>query len=268
MANESNFLIFNTDNSSTYTYSDSEYSSESQRTIGVQTGQAKSRLHNKMFRQWSVMAYMLGQLIANSGHDAEDSDPDGLLAGFKAAIAGNSNISNTVWKPSTTVSAGTVVKTPNMPTWAYVVCTTAGTTSATEPSWGAVADATITDNTVVWTLRSYLPFIGATSSAAGTSGIVPVPSAGDQNKVLTGGAVFKDILTLLTAFTGATASAAGTLGGVPAPTAGQQLNVLTGAGSFQTLATLLAAYGVQYNIAQNGYVKFGDLFGGLIIQWG
>jgi hypothetical protein len=28
------------------------------------------------------------------------------------------------------------------------------------------------------------------------------------------------------------------------------------------------ATGVQYNIAQNGYVKFGDLFGGLIIQWG
>lgn len=27
------------------------------------------------------------------------------------------------------------------------------------------------------------------------------------------------------------------------------------------------ATGVQYNIAQNGYVKFGDLFGGLIIQW-
>lgn len=28
------------------------------------------------------------------------------------------------------------------------------------------------------------------------------------------------------------------------------------------------ATGVQYNIAQNGYIKFGDLFGGLIIQWG
>ena len=28
------------------------------------------------------------------------------------------------------------------------------------------------------------------------------------------------------------------------------------------------ATGVRYNIAQNGYVKFGDFFGGLIIQWG
>ena len=28
------------------------------------------------------------------------------------------------------------------------------------------------------------------------------------------------------------------------------------------------ATGVQYNIAQNGYVKFGSFFGGLIIQWG
>ena len=32
--------------------------------------------------------------------------------------------------------------------------------------------------------------VGATSSAAGTAGLVPAPAAGDQGKVLTGGAVF------------------------------------------------------------------------------
>lgn len=31
---------------------------------------------------------------------------------------------------------------------------------------------------------------------------------------------------------------------------------------------VLTATGVKYNIAQNGYVCFGSLFGGLIIQWG
>lgn len=53
-------------------------------------------------------------------------------------------------------------------------------------------------------------------------------------------------------------------------------NVLTSTISSITSDSLMAklvklvfnATGVQYNIAQNGYVKFGDLFGGLIIQWG
>ena len=31
---------------------------------------------------------------------------------------------------------------------------------------------------------------------------------------------------------------------------------------------VLTATGVKYNIAQNGYLCFGSLFGGLIIQWG
>lgn len=31
---------------------------------------------------------------------------------------------------------------------------------------------------------------------------------------------------------------------------------------------VLTATGVKYNIAQNGYICFGSLFGGLILQWG
>ena len=31
---------------------------------------------------------------------------------------------------------------------------------------------------------------------------------------------------------------------------------------------VLTATGVRYNVAQNGYLCFGSLFGGLIIQWG
>lgn len=36
----------------------------------------------------------------------------------------------------------------------------------------------------------------------------------------------------------------------------------------QLLKMALTASGVKYNIAQNGYVRFGAFFGGLIIQWG
>lgn len=50
---------------------------------------------------------------------------------------------------------------------------------------------------------------------------------------------------------------------------GSLVNTLT---SDSLLASMikkvLTATGVKYNIAQNGYVCFGSLFGGLIIQWG
>ena len=49
---------------------------------------------------------------------------------------------------------------------------------------------------------------------------------------------------------------------------GTLVNTLT---SDSLLATMiqkvLTATGVKYNIAQNGYLCFGSLFGGLIIQW-
>lgn len=42
------------------------------------------------------------------------------------------------------------------------------------------------DNTISATDTTYSAFAGATASVAGTSGLVPAPSAGDQNKVLMG----------------------------------------------------------------------------------
>lgn len=42
------------------------------------------------------------------------------------------------------------------------------------------------DNTISATDTTYNAFAGATASVAGTSGLVPAPSAGDQNKVLMG----------------------------------------------------------------------------------
>ena len=76
-----------------------------------------------------------------------------------------------------------------------------------------------------------LVMTGATSSAAGTSGRVPAPASGDQDKVLTGAGTW----AALPVMTGATSSAAGTSGYVPAPVKGAQNKVLAGSGSWITL---------------------------------
>ena len=82
-----------------------------------------------------------------------------------------------------------------------------------------------------------LGMTGATSSAAGAAGRVPAPSAGDQDKVLTGAGTWYTIPTM----TGATASAAGAAGYAPAPAKGAQNKVLSGAGTWIALPTMTGA---------------------------
>ena len=80
---------------------------------------------------------------------------------------------------------------------------------------------------------------GATSSAAGEIGLVPKPTTGQQNYVLTGSGGWKDALSLLPLVKGATSSAAGEIGLVPKPTAGKQNYVLTGSASWKDALSLL-----------------------------
>ena len=75
------------------------------------------------------------------------------------------------------------------------------------------------------------PFTGATSSTAGTIGMVPAPSAGDQAKYLKADGTWGTVIA--DPFTGATSSTAGTTGMVPAPAAGDQMRVLTGGGTWE-----------------------------------
>lgn len=56
----------------------------------------------------------------------------------------------------------------------------------------------------------------------------------------------------------------------PADNANNQQPATTGwvRSQFQSiLKTVLSAAGLKYNIATNGYICFGSLFGGLILQW-
>lgn len=83
MAN-TNFKIFAESASDTMT--DSEYSADPQRIGGVEPGLAKSNLHNKLYRQATIMAAAIAQVMAERGFDAMDNDYNGLVAGLKQAF--------------------------------------------------------------------------------------------------------------------------------------------------------------------------------------
>lgn len=82
---------------------------------------------------------------------------------------------------------------------------------------------------------TYSTMGAATSSAAGTSGLVPAPAAGKQSSFLRGdGTWVVPTNTTYSDMTGATSSAAGTHGLVPAPAAGNQSKYLRGDGTWAT----------------------------------
>jgi hypothetical protein len=79
-----NFIEFNPNKQNIM--SDVDYSTESQRLNGV-SGIAKSTMHNKLFRQLSVMAAAIGEFIKGTGNDASDSDVATLVTSISKAFA-------------------------------------------------------------------------------------------------------------------------------------------------------------------------------------
>lgn len=65
---------------------DIEYSTDPQRINGVEPGLAKSNLHNKLYRQATIMASAIAQVMTERGFDAMDDDYDGLVAGIRQAF--------------------------------------------------------------------------------------------------------------------------------------------------------------------------------------
>jgi len=80
-----NFLIF--DESLNAIDTDQEYLAESQRLNGVTPGLASPKMHNKLYRQCSVMAYAIANVLAARGFNADDSDPAGLVNAIQRAFA-------------------------------------------------------------------------------------------------------------------------------------------------------------------------------------
>ncbi len=60
-----------------------DYEASTQRTDGVELGLADPALHNRLYRQVTLMAAALGQVIADNGLDATDSNMAGLVSAIK-----------------------------------------------------------------------------------------------------------------------------------------------------------------------------------------
>lgn len=67
-----NFKVFN--ESKTNIMNDTDYSTHTQRKNGVSSGVAISGLHNKLYRQTSIVAKAVADFIASQGLDATDND--------------------------------------------------------------------------------------------------------------------------------------------------------------------------------------------------
>lgn len=86
MAGTNYFLVFNEANDPDQTMSDADYLADTYRVNGLIPMIADPVAHNKMYRQWSIMAAALGGVISDMNHDASDSDLATLQANLKVAI--------------------------------------------------------------------------------------------------------------------------------------------------------------------------------------
>jgi hypothetical protein len=101
--------------------------------------------------------------------------------------------------------------------------------------WRCLVDDTTNVTPVegaAWTIFVQEPgvMIGATSGAAGSAGLVPAPSAGDDSKFLRGDGLWGN--PTAAQMIGATSSSDGSGGSVPAPLTGEQNKVLSGGGTW------------------------------------
>lgn len=112
------------------------------------------------------------------------------------------------------------------------------------------------DGTAVWAAdnnTTYSNFKGATSSAAGGSGLVPAPATGAANRYLRSDGTWQvppDNNTW-NAMKGATASAAGAAGYVAAPAAGQHGSFLRGDGAWTAISKATVGLGNVDNTADS-----------------
>lgn len=88
---KSNFRVFAEGVAPANIQSDNEYETDTQRISGVVPGIAGPALHNKLYKQATIMAAAMAQVIVQAGLDAMDDDYTGLVANLRKTFAGSVN---------------------------------------------------------------------------------------------------------------------------------------------------------------------------------
>ena len=86
MAGTNTFLVFNEANDPDQTMSDVDYAADQYRINGLIPMIADPVAHNKMYRQWSIMAAAIGGVVSDANYNAEDSSLSDLKASLKSTI--------------------------------------------------------------------------------------------------------------------------------------------------------------------------------------
>jgi hypothetical protein len=163
-----NFKVFNEANDAANTYNDSEYQNATQRQTGVIPGMAISRMHNKMYFQWSTMVTAIAQFLTSKGYDCMDDDIQGIQDALESVVIDDAT-KELYAKRDTAYSVGDTGLLIGIPAGYFLECTTGGTTDTTAPviTPPVAEGATINDGSVVWTVRKCFPTSGG--ALTGTS---------------------------------------------------------------------------------------------------
>jgi len=84
MSGSTNFKVFNEEFLNAQ--DDATYNADLSRVNGVSSGIASVLMHNKLFRQLSIMAAAIGQFISEQGNIASDEDLESLVSAFSASV--------------------------------------------------------------------------------------------------------------------------------------------------------------------------------------
>lgn len=79
---ENKFLVF--DEQGNEMMSDADYQTATQRIAGVVPGLAEPTMHNKLYRQVTIMAAAIGKVLADNGYDANDANLNPLVTAIKS----------------------------------------------------------------------------------------------------------------------------------------------------------------------------------------
>jgi hypothetical protein len=219
------------------------------------------------------MSTLKGKLKVNYQDEYQVIHPESDVAQITDFAEGVRNvIPIPTHKVNTTYALGDIVYANNLPSWAYLECTTAGTTASTEPvgiNTNVVIDTQITDGTVIWTVRKQ-----GTPVASILRSLINTGIAQDQIPYGSGANSFAvtALTTLARTLLGQT-TAAGMRETIDSAESSHSHSV----GDITNFASevidaigdeTLSALGVHYSMTTNSYICFGELFGGLILQWG